>query len=160
MYELESCKTIEEIQTLAEEINENITFKKKAKNNKKTSKTQKKKKQQTFSPIEYNIENYNIFVGKNNKENDWLTFSFANKNDLWFHVKDVPGSHVILKNNGTEISDDVLVECAKIAVKHSKASFSSNVPVDYCFVRFVKKPNGAKPGMVIFTNNKTLNITL
>ena len=160
LYELENCETIEEIQTVAEEINENITFKKKAKNNKKTSKTQKKKKQQTFSPIEYNIENYNIFVGKNNKENDWLTFSFANKNDLWFHVKDIPGSHVILKNNGTTISDDVLVECAKIAVKHSKASLSSNVPVDYCFVRFVKKPNGAKPGMVIFTNNKTLNITL
>lgn len=159
-YELENCKTIEEVQNVVEEINENIIFKKKIRNTKKTSKAFKKKKEQSYSPIEYHIRNYNVYVGRNNKENDWLTFSFANRNDLWFHVKDIPGSHVILKNNGTTITDDILVECAKIAVKHSKAKYSSNVPVDYCLAQFVKKPNGTKPGMVIFTNNKTLNITL
>lgn len=67
------------------------------------------------------------------------------------------GSHVILKVD-KPINNDILVKCAEIAAKHSKAKFSSNVPVDYCQVQFVKKPNSAKPGMVIFTNNKTLNV--
>ena len=68
------------------------------------------------------------------------------------------GSHVILKAE-KEVTDDILVKCAEIAAKHSKAKLSSNVPVDYCLVQFVKKPHGSKPGMVIFTNNKTLNVT-
>ena len=76
---------------------------------------------------------------------------------MWFHTKDIHGSHVILKTD-TPINDDILVKCAEIAAKHSKAKLSSNVAVDYCPVRFVKKPHGAKPGMVIFTNNKTLNV--
>ena len=84
-------------------------------------------------------------------------FTFANKNDIWFHTKDIHGSHVILKVD-KPINDDILVKCAEIAAKHSKAKLSSNVPVDYCLVQFVKKPHGAKPGMVIFTNNKTLNV--
>lgn len=67
------------------------------------------------------------------------------------------GSHVILKVDKI-VTDDILVKCAEIAARHSKANLSSNVPVDYCKVQFVKKPHGAKPGMVIFTNNKTLNV--
>lgn len=67
------------------------------------------------------------------------------------------GSHVILKVDKI-VTDDILVKCAGIAAKHSKANLSSNVPVDYCKVQFVKKPHGAKPGMVIFSNNKTLNV--
>ena len=67
------------------------------------------------------------------------------------------GSHVILKTDKT-VTADILVKCAEITAKHSKAKFSSNVPVDYCLVQFVKKPHGAKPGMVVFTNNKTLNV--
>ena len=100
-----------------------------------------------------------IYILKNNKENDWLTFTFANKNDIWLHTKDIQGSHVILKNSGQNVSDDTLVKCAKLAVEHSKAKLLSNVPVDYCKVQYVKKPNGAKPGMVIFTNNKTISVT-
>ena len=96
---------------------------------------------------------------RNNKENDWLTFTFANKNDIWLHTKDIQGSHVIIKTLGLNISDDTLVKCAKLAVEHSKAKLSSNVPVDYCKVQYVKKPNSAKPGMVIFTNNKTISVT-
>ena len=65
------------------------------------------------------------------------------------------GSHVILKTD-KPVSDDILVKCAEIAAKHSKAKFSSNVPVDYCEVKYVKKPSGARPGMVIYTNNKTV----
>ena len=106
-----------------------------------------------------NIEGFKIYVGRNNKENDWLTLSFANKTDIWFHTKDIQGSHVILKIEKSEpVSDEILVKCAEIAAKYSKAKESSNVPVDYCQVQYIKKPNGAKPGMVIFTNNKTLNV--
>ena len=93
----------------------------------------------------------------NNIENDILTTKFAKYNDIWFHTKDIHGSHVILRA-GNNVSNEVLVKCAEIAAKHSKAKDSSNVPVDYCKVQYVKKPNGAKPGMVIFTNNKTLNV--
>ena len=74
-----------------------------------------------------------------------------------FTQKMCNGSHVILKTD-KPVSDDILVKCAEIAAKHSKAKMSSNVPVDYCQVQFVKKPHGAKPGMVIFVNNKTLNV--
>lgn len=157
IYELENCTTLEDVQIILDEISENVVFKEKIKKKEKKNKTSKKKKQQLFSPIEYNIDGFKIYVGRNNKENDWLTLSFANKNDIWFHTKDIHGSHVILRAD-KPIDDDILIKCAKIAAKHSKAKYSSNVPVDYCLVQFVKKPNGAKPGMVIFTNNKTLNV--
>ncbi len=157
VYELENSSCIEDVQDIFEEISENIVFKERLKKKEKKKKVSKKKKQQKFAPIEYEIDGYKVYVGRNNKENDWLTLSFANKTDIWFHTKDIHGSHVILKADGN-ISDDVLVKCAEIAAKHSKAKDSSNVPVDYCKVQYVKKPNGAKPGMVIFTNNKTLNV--
>jgi len=157
VYELENSSTLEDVQDIFEEISENIIFKEKLKKKEKKNKVSKKKKQQVFSPIEYEIDGYKIYVGRNNKENDWLTLSFANKHDIWFHTKDIHGSHVILKVD-KPVDDDILVKCAEIAAKHSKAKNSSNVPVDYCLVQFVKKPHGAKPGMVIFTNNKTLNV--
>lgn len=99
-------------------------------------------------------------VGRNNKENDYLTLKYANKSDIWFHTKDFHGSHTILKidNNVPIPNDNVLVEVARIAAQHSKAKNSSNVPVDYCEVKYVKKPSGSKPGMVIYSNNKTLNV--
>ena len=143
-----------------DEISENLIIKKKQHSKKQNAKTSKKKKlEKQYSPLHFNIDNFDVYVGKNNKENDWLTFTFANKNDIWLHTKDIQGSHVILKNSGQNVSDDILVKCAKLAVEHSKAKFSSNVPVDYCKVQYVKKPNGAKPGMVIFTNNKTISVT-
>ena len=157
IYELENSCNLEDIQEIFDEISENIIFKEKLSKNENKNKISKKKKQPKFSPIEYDIDNFKIYVGRNNKENDWLTFSFANKNDIWFHTKDIHGSHVILKVD-KPINDDILVKCAEIAAKHSKAKNSSNVPVDYCLAQFVKKPNGSKPGMVIFTNNKTLNV--
>lgn len=157
VYELEDSTCLEDVQDIFEEISENVVFKEKLKRKEKKNKNQKKKKQQKFSPIEYEVNEYKIYVGRNNKENDWLTLSFASKTDYWFHTKDVQGSHVILKAD-KEVNDDILVKVAEIAAKHSKAKMSSNVPVDYCLVQFVKKPNGSKPGMVIFTNNKTLNV--
>ena len=98
-------------------------------------------------------------VGRNNKENDYLTLKYASKNDLWFHTKDIHGSHAILKLNKNEYPDEnTLIKCAEIVSYYSKARNSSNVPVDYCYVKYVKKPNNAKPGMVIYSNNHTLYV--
>ena len=156
VYELENSANIEDVQDIFDEISENVIFKERL-NKKEKKNIKKKKKQPKFSPIEYNINEFKIYVGRNNKENDWLTLCFANKTDLWFHTKDIQGSHVILKADKL-ITDEILVKCAEIAAKHSKAKDSSNVPVDYCQVQYVKKPHGSKPGMVIFTNNKTINV--
>ena len=100
-----------------------------------------------------------ILVGKNNYQNDKLTFKTARYNDTWFHTKDIPGSHVVLQNGGVEpIEEDILL-AASLAAHFSKARGSSKIPVDYTEIRYVKKPSGSKPGFVIFTNQKTLYIT-
>lgn len=99
---------------------------------------------------------FEIAVGRNNVENDYLTFKVGGKTDYWFHTKDVPGSHVVLFTEGVEPDADTIYEVASIAAYFSQASDSENVPVDYVPLRYVKKPAGAKPGMVIFTNNRTV----
>ena len=159
IFEIELASSTKEIQEILDEISENLIKKKVSQKKKNTKNSKKKKQEKQYSPLHFNIDNFDVYVGKNNKENDWLTFTFANKNDIWLHTKDIQGSHVILKNSGQNVSDDTLVKCAKLAVEHSKAKFSSNVPVDYCKVQYVKNPNGAKPGMVMFTNNKTISVT-
>lgn len=166
IYELESSSSIDELTAIFDEISENDIFKEKTSktNNAKKSKIKKSKltknKEVSFNPIKYNVDGYTVLVGRNNKENDYLTLKYASKNDIWFHTKDFHGSHTILKivNNLSYPNDKVLVEVAKIAAQHSKAKNSSNVPVDYCEVKYVKKPSGSRPGMVIYTNNKTLNV--
>ena len=97
-----------------------------------------------------------ILVGKNNLQNDKLTFS-ADPNEIWLHAKDMPGSHVIIV--GENPDDETIVYAAKLAAAYSKGANSSNVPVDYTRRRFVKKPSGAKPGFVIYTNQRTLYVT-
>ena len=192
IYELESSTTIDEIAEIFEEISENVVFEKAFANSslskklsvEKDSRSKVKKSQLTknkevsFNPIKYTVDGYTILVGRNNKENDYLTTKYAKKEDLWFHTKDIHGSHVILKINDNKnaksnnkssslntnsnnaenlnIDESIIYKCAELAAKHSKAKNSSNVPVDYCLVKYVKKPNGAKPGMVIYTNNKTV----
>ena len=104
-------------------------------------------------------EGYKILVGKNNRQNDYLTTVLAAKNDLWFHVKNIPGSHVIVMCRGGEVSEETIMKVAALAAANSKAADSSQVPVDYTPVKFVKKPSGAKPGMVIYTTNKTVFVT-
>lgn len=99
-----------------------------------------------------------IYVGKNNRQNDTLTLRFAEPNDIWMHTKNIPGSHVILRCAGTA-SNEALREGAMLAAYYSKGRDSSTVPVDYCQRKYVKKPAGAKPGMVIYTTNKTLYVT-
>ena len=99
-----------------------------------------------------------VLVGRNNKENDFLTFKKASSSDIWLHTKDIPGSHVILMTEGEAPSEEDLRKAAQIAAFHSKAQSSANVPVDYTKVRYVKKPSGSKPGFVIFTHNRTLYV--
>ena len=164
IYELDNSSSIEDIEAIYEEISENSLFADKLKTKKASTKNKKakpmtKNKLTSFNPLKYTIDGYTILVGRNNKENDYLTCKFANKNDIWFHTKDIHGSHVILKTNPNEIvPDDILFETAKLAAKHSKAKNSSHVPVDFCKVSFVKKPSGSKPGFVIYSNNKTLYV--
>ncbi|RMC48784.1 NFACT family protein [Lactobacillus sp. ESL0228] len=98
-----------------------------------------------------------VFVGKNNYQNDWLTFKKANKHDIWFHVKNMPGSHVILQDN--QPSDRDIAETAEIAAYYSKAKDSAHVQVDYVEDKRVKKPNGAKPGFVIYTGQNSIEVT-
>lgn len=104
-------------------------------------------------------EGYEILVGRNNRQNDLLTLKTAKATDIWLHTKDIAGSHVIIRTNGQTPSERTIFEAAQLAAFHSKGKNGSGVPVDYVAVKFVKKPAGAKPGMVIFTNNKTLYVT-
>lgn len=109
--------------------------------------------------LKFFYKGFDIFVGKNNIQNDNLTFSVANKKDLWFHVKNAPGSHTILKvNNETVIPTDVLEFAASLAAYYSKLKNSSKVEIDFTEVKNVKKIPGAKPGMVIYENYKTIYI--
>ena len=98
-----------------------------------------------------------ISVGKNNKQNDYLTFKIAKKTEIWLHTKDIPGSHVVIHSN--EPDETTLQEAAMLSAYYSKARDSASVPVDYTYVRQVKKPNGAKPGFVIYFEQKTLYVT-
>lgn len=175
IYEIENCKNIDDIKQIYDEIEDNPIFENKSfkskyfsssngknKNYKKKSNSKKQltsNKFANFNPLKFVIDGYTILVGRNNKENDYLTNKFANKHDIWFHTKDIHGSHVILKTHPNEITpDNVIYEAAKLAALHSKAKNSSSVPVDYCEVSFVKKIPGNKPGLVIYKNNKTLYV--
>lgn len=124
---------------------------------------QRKRKKEKPEPVRYELSDGTVvLVGRNNIENDWLTMKHASKTDVWMHTKDIPGSHVILKlddgRNVSDLSAELIYEAASIAAYHSRAKDSDNVPVDYVPVRYVKKPNGAKPGMVIFTHNQTVYV--
>lgn len=145
-------ETLSEISEIREELSL-AGYIKQSINHKKKSTAVPKLKEYTSD------EGYKILVGKNNKQNDYLTTVLASKNDLWFHVKNIPGSHVIVMCRGGEVSEATVIKAAALAAANSKAADSSQVPVDYTPVKFVKKPNGAKPGMVIYTTNKTVFVT-
>ena len=102
---------------------------------------------------------FEILVGRTGTENDRLTTSVAEKNDIWLHAKDIHGSHVIIRTAGKEVDEKTLLFAAGLAAANSKAKNSSSVPVDYTLARYVKKPSGARPGAVIYTNQKTLFVT-
>ena len=120
----------------------------------------KKNKDRRAQPFSFTApDGMTILVGKNNIQNDALTFRTAAPTDLWLHVRDIPGSHVILRTGGAAPSEETLHLAAQIAAHFSKARGSSTVPVDYTAIRFVKKPSGSVPGFVRFTHEKTLFVT-
>jgi len=137
------------------ELSEQGFVKKKRENKKNAGKQNKKSK-----PMGYvSSDGFEIFVGKSNTQNDELTLRFAAADDIWLHTKEIPGSHVIIKTDGKTPPDSTIAEAAMLAAFFSKAKASSLVPVDYAKRRNVKKPNGARPGMVIYDNYKTAFIT-
>lgn len=151
----DNASSIEEIEELRNELVEN-GYLRRRKNAFRPGKNKS-------APHEYHVSGgFRVLIGRNNKENDILTFKTAGNKDIWLHTKDIHGSHAILFTNGMNIDDmpeDAIFEAASLAAYYSKGRDSENVPVDYVPVRFVKKPNGAKPGMVIFTNNRTVWVT-
>lgn len=159
LYSLENAKTVEDIDIIALEISETNLIKRKNQMKKSKNKNKNSNKKLSINPITYTVDGYTVLVGRNNKENDELTTHLANSSDLWFHTKDIHGSHVILRNpNKNIITNDTLLKVCQISAYYSQARLSSNVPVDYCLVSYVKKPKGSKPGMVIYKNNKTIYV--
>ena len=120
----------------------------------------KKKKAplQKSQPLHIKLrEGVDLYIGKNNKQNDYVTFTIGGPRDLWLHTKDIPGSHIIMKAAAPQEGDIALA--VELAAYFSKARSGSNVPVDCVERRYVKKPAGAKPGFVIFTNQRTYYAT-
>lgn len=171
VYELQASKSLQNLDSIYNEMENANLFSRKTKNMKgskafyinKTSSISKRSSNKSQAKTvndfsSYNIDGFTVLVGKNNQENDYLTMKLAKENDLWFHVKDIQGSHVILVVNQKEPSQETINKVAAISAYYSKAKQSSNVPVDYTLVKYVKKPAKAKPGMVIYTNQKTVNV--
>ena len=147
---IDKTSSVEEAEAIRQELTETGYLRPRKKSGFKDKKARPQ-------PLKYRLESGLIcLVGRNNRENDYLTFKLSNKGDLWLHTKDIPGSHVLIQTKGEQVSEKDIFEAAGIAAWHSKASDSENVPVDYVPIRYVKKPQGAKPGMVIFTNNRTV----
>ena len=154
VFSIEKAKNFNDLNDIYLEISQNFV----TKPTKNTETKNKKSNSNTPSLECITIDGYTIYYGKNNIQNSYLTLKFANKNDIWFHVQKLHGSHVVLKVNKVdeEIPENILFECAKLAKENSKAANSLNVPVDYCKIKFVKKAPGTKPGMVHYTNFKTI----
>ena len=140
LFSIEDATDIAQLNDIEDEINDSSLFEVKSRTSNK-----KESKDNHSNPLEFNVEGFTVLVGKSNKQNDFLTLKIATRDDLWFHVQKIQGSHVILKSGGKATPESVILECAKLAVKNSKAKNSKNVAVDYCPVKNVKKPSGSKP---------------
>lgn len=150
---IENAASISELEELRNELEETGFVKRHRAKNSKPPRFK-------AAPHKYETsDGFTVLVGRNNKENDVLTLELASKGDYWLHTKDIPGSHVILRTEGREVSETAIYEAARLAALYSKAKNSENVPVDYVPIRYVKKPGGAKPGKVIFTHNRTVYVT-
>ncbi|MGI6426723.1 MAG: Rqc2 family fibronectin-binding protein [Natronincolaceae bacterium] len=150
MINIEQCTHMSDIEEIRTELEENKILKRKI-----TKKGAKLDKRSNY--LKYiSSEGFEIFVGKNNKQNNDITFKMASKEDLWFHVKDMPGSHVVLRQGNKTPGDLSILEAAALAAYYSKARNSTKVAVDYTQRKNVKKQHGAKPGMVIYDNYSTV----
>ncbi|MCL2377885.1 MAG: NFACT family protein [Defluviitaleaceae bacterium] len=120
----------------------------------------KAQKPEKTKPLRFvSTDGFEIYVGKNNTQNDQLTIQTAKHHDIWLHTKDIAGSHVIIITNGAEPPETTILEAANLAAYYSKGRESSKVPVDYTKRRYVRKPNGAKPGRVIYDRHSTVYVT-
>lgn len=152
LHQMDAITTSDEVEEIREELVEEGILKFKSSN--------KKKKKNKIQLHEFKTSNgLTVLVGKNNKQNDYLTSKKAQNNHLWFHTKDIPGSHVVITHAPNEIEDDDILEAAMIAAFHSKAGSSESVPVDYTDIKYVHKISGAKPGFVTYTDQKTVFVT-
>ncbi len=152
MDELERAKTAEDLREIRDELA--------AAGYIRGGNMQNKRKNAGKNPIEMTSpDGFKVLIGRNNRQNDELTLKIADKTDWWFHTKNIPGSHVIVRSDGNELPESTVMFAALIAAKNSKAANSSSVPVDYTKVKYVKKPAGAKPGMVIYKTNRTVFVT-
>lgn len=149
---LDRASTQAEIEEIRNELVVSGFMKFKKKNNQKQSKL--------LPPMEYmTTDGFRVLVGRNNMQNDKLSLKTASKADMWLHTQKIPGSHVIIVSDNKEISDDAIVEAAEIAAYHSKARDAKLVPVDYTYVKHLKKPQGAPPGKVIYHIYYSVNVT-
>lgn len=150
----ESSRTIENLKNIVKELRTQGYIKdidkKKIKNKKESSKINYGIAEQT--------EDYSIIYGRNNLENDFVTFKASEKDNLWFHVKDIPGSHVILRCHKKNITEELILKCAQLAINFSKLNSGDRGVVEYTERRFVSKPSGARPGFVIYTNQKEISL--
>ncbi|MDN5345104.1 MAG: hypothetical protein PWQ18_1218 [Clostridia bacterium] len=122
-------------------------------------KNNKKEAARPSQPLEFTSpDGFKILVGKNNRQNDWLTLKFAADSDIWVHAKDIPGSHVIIRAEGRDVPAATLEMAARLAARYSRAGQSSRIPVDHTLVKHVRKPPGARPGMVIYDHQKTVYV--
>ena len=148
---LSRAESVRELNEIRQELTEQGYIK---------SASKKQKPEAALPPLEFvSRTGFRILVGRNNKQNDRLTMKQAAKNDLWFHAKDIPGSHTVIITNGQPVDDETIAYAAALAAAHSKARNAGKVPVDYTRIKYVSKPNGAKPGMVIYTEQTTIYVS-
>ena len=150
---INNCEDVRDLEIIESELVDEGYIKKNLKNNKKRNTIKS-------DPLHFkSSDGYDIYVGKNNKQNDELTLKFANKDDLWLHVQNIPGSHVIIrKATGDDIPQNTIIEAASLAAYYSKARNSKNVNVDYTEKKHVNKAKGAKPGMVFYNEFNTITV--
>ncbi len=151
---VETADRIEDISAIRRELAEEGYIK-------KSTNAQRKLKAESSKPMHYvSGDGFDIYVGRNNTQNDYLTLKLANSSDIWFHTKDIHGSHTLIKLGlDKDVPKSTILEAASLAAYYSKARESSQVPVDFTEIRNVKKPNGAKPGMVIYDHYNTVYVT-
>jgi len=147
-----SHATLDDIDEIREELVQQGYLRDRSKKMKK-----KKKNDKPTLHVYTSSEGIEIYVGKNNLQNDYVTNRVGNANDTWLHTKDIPGSHVLIRSNS--YGEATLNEAAQLSAYYSQAKQSSSVPVDYTLIRHVRKPSGAKPGFVIYDHQKTLFVT-
>lgn len=119
----------------------------------------KRRKDPPAVPLEFEIGGFSVLVGRNNRQNDAVTFRLSRARDLWLHVKNMPGSHVLIRAEHREVPDEVVLAAAQLAAYYSGGRQSGQVPVDYTRVKNVWKPSGAKPGMVLYDSQHTVYVT-